>query len=397
VNAANPTISAVPGSRPSGVYLHVPHCRRRCPYCDFAIEVGASTDGFVEAVAAELDLRAGEVRWPVATLSLGGGTPSQLPVAALAHLVSLVRQRGLASDAEVALEVNPEDIDGDYARGLVDAGFTRVSVGLQSFDEDVLRYLGRAHDRRRGLDAVDLLVRTGLHVGVDLIVGVPGEGDDRLADDVATARDLGVGHLSTYILTLEADTPLVQLIKRGARAAIDDDHQADAYERVVDLTTAAGFAQYEISSHARAGRTSRHNRLYWQRGDYLGLGPGAHSFRVDDDGFALRRHTTARLQPWREALLAGRDAEHDDEVLDHDHAFREAVAFGLRDLGAGVVLERLAALHHAVKLDDVTRALRAAVTRDDVMVNEEGGLQTWRLTARGARFADRVARDVLGT
>ena len=256
--------------RPGGVYVHVPHCRRRCPYCDFSIEVGASTAGFVDALEAELLARAGELSWPASTLSLGGGTPSQLPLADLARIVASVRGRGLNDDAEVALEVNPEDINEAFAVGLKAAGFTRVSVGLQSFDDDVLKYLGRAHDRERGLRAVEQLVAAGLHVGVDLIVGVPGEGPSRLADDVARARDLGVGHISTYILTLEADTPLVQLIKRGARAAIDDDHQADAYEQVVDLTSAAGFAQYEISSHARPGRTSRHNRLYWQRGGLPG-------------------------------------------------------------------------------------------------------------------------------
>lgn len=382
--------------RPGGVYVHVPHCRRRCPYCDFAIEVGASTVGFVDALEAELTARAGEFRWPASTLSLGGGTPSQLPLADLARIVTLVRGRGLDDDAEVALEVNPEDIDEAFAVGLKAAGFTRVSVGLQSFDDAVLKYLGRAHDRERGLLAVEQLVTAGLHVGVDLIVGVPGEGPSRLADDVARARDLGVGHVSTYILTLEADTPLVQLIKRGARAAIDDDHQADAYEQVVDLTSAAGFAQYEISSHAWPDRTSRHNRLYWQRGDYLGLGPGAHSFRVDDDGRAWRRHTTARLTAWREAWLAGHDADHDDEVLDREHAFREAVAFGSRDLGAGVDLRRLATLHQTDIAPDVVAALEAAVGRGDVVVSTHDDRQVWRLTPRGARFADRVARDVLG-
>jgi len=387
-------VNALP--RPRGVYVHVPHCRRRCPYCDFAIEVGASTDGFVDALQAELSLRATELPWPASTLSLGGGTPSQLPVTDLARIVALVREQGLDDDAEVALEVNPEDIDRPFAEGLKAAGFTRVSVGLQSFDDAVLKYLGRAHDQRRGLIAVEQLVQAGLHVGVDLIVGVPGEAAGRLADDVARAAALGVGHLSAYILTLEADTPLVQLIKRGARAAIDDDHQADAYETVVDLTTGAGFAQYEISSHALPGRTSRHNRLYWQRGDYLGLGPGAHSFRVDDDGRARRRHTTARLGDWREALLAGQDAAHDDEILDRDHAFREAVAFGSRDLGVGVDLHRLAALHQTDVAPDVVTALDAAVARGDMAVSATGEVQTWRLTTRGARFADRVARDVLG-
>ena len=376
-------------ARSSGVYVHVPHCRRRCPYCDFAIEVGASTDGFVEAVARELEARAGWLTWPAQTLSLGGGTPSSLSTTELARLVDAVRARGLAEDAEVSLEVNPEDVDDAYAAGLRAAGFTRVSVGLQSFDDDVLRYLGRAHDGAGAAAAVRALVNVGVDVGVDLIVGVPGEGDVRLAEDVARAADLAVVHISTYLLTLEEGTPLVQLIARGKRAAIDDDVQADAYERVRDVCAARGFAQYEVSSHARGGRASRHNRLYWQRGDYLGLGPGAHSFRVNDDGAAIRRHTAARLTAWRPDPA---QAEADLERLEPAHALREAVAFGLRDLWAGVDVAALAALHKTEVPASLRAVLEAAASRGDVRVDGEAA---W-LTAKGARFADRVAREVLG-
>ncbi len=386
-------MSVTSSPRASGVYVHVPFCRRRCPYCDFYFEIGASTAGFVDAVARELDRRANELRWPAATLSLGGGTPSQLPPMELIRLVELVRARGLAGDAEIALEVNPEDVDDALVAGLVDAGFTRVSVGLQSFDDVVLRWLGRAHDRSRGLHAVAALADAGFDVGVDLIVGVPVENPTRLARDVEDAAALGVVHLSTYVLTVEPGTPLVQLIRRGAREDVDDDRQADAYEAVIACADAAGFAQYEVSSHARSGKTSRHNRLYWQRGDYLGLGPGAHSFRVDDAGRAIRRHTTARLADWLPAMLRGEDAAHDVEVLEPAHALREAIAFGLRDLGAGVDVDALAALHHTTATPAVQAAVDGAIGRGDAVRSDDGRV---RLTRQGARFADRVGRDVLG-
>jgi oxygen-independent coproporphyrinogen-3 oxidase len=374
------------------VYVHVPFCRRRCPYCDFYFEVGAASAGFVDAVARELARRGGELSWPAATLSFGGGTPSQLPVADLARIVDLVRARGLVDDAEIALEVNPEDVDDALVAGLAAAGFTRVSVGLQSFDDVVLRWLGRAHDRRRGRDAIAALVAAGFDVGVDLIVGVPIEAHDRLQRDVDDAAALGVVHLSTYILTVEPGTPLVQLIRRGAREAIDDDRQADAYEAILARAEAAGYAQYEVSSHARPGKTSRHNRLYWQRGDYLGLGPGAHSFHVDDAGRAVRRHTTARLADWRTALRDGADAAHEVEVLEPAHALREGIAFGLRDLGAGIDLDALATLHRTAVTPTIRAALDAAIARGDVVSGSDGRL---RLTRTGARFADRVGRDVL--
>jgi oxygen-independent coproporphyrinogen-3 oxidase len=385
-----------------GVYVHVPFCRRRCPYCDFYFEVGRSNDGFVDGVWRELEARAPELRWPARTLSLGGGTPSQLPVADLARLIDAVAARGLERDAEISLEVNPEDVDDAYAVGLRAAGFTRVSVGLQSFDDTMLRWLGRGHDRARGLAAVRALVEAGLHVGVDLIVGVPGEGDDRIDDDLVRAVDMGVGHVSAYVLTVEPGTPLVSLIARGRRERIDDDRQANAYERLQERAPTLGLRAYEISSWAQPGRESRHNRLYWQRGEYLGVGPGAHSFRIDDDGFAVRRHTTARLEAWLRDVV---HADVDVERLAPAHALREAVAFGLRDLLAGVDVDGLARRHRTTVSSTLRRALEQMVAeglldargtpRHGPLDGAPSPATRLHLTARGARFADAVARRVL--
>ena len=379
--------------REHGVYVHVPFCRRRCSYCDFYFEIGPTDPRFVDCLIAELQARKQELPATPATLSLGGGTPSRLSSSELQRLVQAVSNTcGLTTDAEVSLEVNPEDVDDDYVRGLRDAGFTRVSVGLQSFDDDVLGYLGRVHDGARGRAVVESLVRGGFYVGLDLIVGVPGEGQNRLQRDVDLAASLGAGHVSAYLLTVEEGTPLVKLIARGARAAVDDDAQAQAYEGVVDLLRQRGYRQYEISNHAREGQESRHNRIYWNRGDYLGLGPGAHSCRVGSDGRVRRRATTARLDGWLSAWQAGHDAAASEELLDEDAALREGIAFGLRDLITGVDLGALARLHRTRVPEDVKQALEAAVARGDAAWGTDGRL---RLTGQGARFADRVARDVV--
>lgn len=370
-----------------GLYIHVPFCRRRCPYCDFAIEVGASSVGFVDGVARELALRHKEIEWPLQTVSLGGGTPSSLGPPELQRLIELVRGYGIDDDAEISLEVNPEDIDGDVAQGLRRAGFTRVSVGLQSFDDDVLLYLGRAHDGAAGAAAVAALVECGVDTGVDLIVGVPGETSGRLARDIVKTAALGVGHVSAYLLTVEAGTPLVRLIADKKRAAVDDEAQAAAYEQVQALCAEAGFQQYEVSSYARPGKTSRHNRMYWQRGEYLGLGPGAHSFAIAEDGSVRRRHNRARLTGW----LLDPDDDVDVEVLEPAHALREALAFGLRDKGEGVDSAALAALHHTVLTPGLQAALSASVAGGDV-VAIAGRLH---LSAQGVLFADRVARCIL--
>lgn len=380
------------GGASRGVYVHVPFCRRRCPYCDFAFEVRPADPRYAPAVVDELRARAAELGGSAQTVSFGGGTPSALPAADLVHIVDGVRATtGLEQSAEVALELNPEDVTPEYARALADGGFTRASLGVQSFDDDVLRYLGRAHDGARARDAVRACLDAGLRVGVDLIVGVPAERDGRLERDVGVLRDLGVGHVSAYILTLEEGTPLVQLIAKGARQNIDDDAQADAYERVQTLLSGAGWPQYEISSYARPGEESGHNRLYWQGGAYLGVGPSAHSMRRRDDGTVVRRNTTARLDAW---LPCSHDAAHSEEQLAPAEAFLEAVAFGLRDMAAGVNVDALAARHHLRSGEPVHQEL---ARHDGLVVRSERAQQTWHLTPRGARFADRVARAILAT
>lgn len=376
----------------SGVYVHVPYCRRRCPYCDFSIEIRRADEGFAAAVGAELAARAGELSWPAGSLSFGGGTPSALPPAALAELIEQVRAVGLAAGAEISLEANPEDVDAEVAQAWRAAGVTRVSLGVQSFDDEVLAYLGRAHRGAQARAAVAAVRAAGIAlVGVDLIVGVPGEGAGRLATDVDEVAALGVGHVSAYLLTLEPHTPLVRLIARGTRRPIDEETQADAYQAMQALLVERGFAQYEVSSFSRAGHESRHNRLYWAHRPYLGLGPGAHSMRVLEGGAVLRRHTTAGLSDW---LAAPGAAAHDDETLAPQHALREAVAFGLRDLARGVDLDALAAQRHADPSELLPALERARARGDVVDVLDDGGRRR-RLSAQGARFADRVARDVL--
>jgi oxygen-independent coproporphyrinogen III oxidase len=382
-----------PSRERAGIYIHVPFCRRRCPYCDFYFEIRPADERFAHGVVEEFKARRDEFvagagpaqQLRFTTIAFGGGTPSSLPAADIATIL-----HSLPRDVdEISLEANPEDIVEDTAKKWRDAGVTRVSIGMQSFDDDVLSYLGRAHDGEKARVAVERVVKEIPHVGIDLIVGVPGERAARVDDDVAIARALGVGHVSAYLLTVEEGTPLVQLIKKGARKDVDDDAQADAYERVQVACGVNGYAQYEISNHAKAGEESRHNRLYWAHCPYLGVGPGAHSMGVLDDGAVVRRHNRARFDDW---IVSPRSAPFEQERLDPPHALREGIAFGLRDLSSGVDLDRLEALHHSSTPDDVVVTLDRAIDRGEVV---RAG-RVFRLTSTGARFSDRVARAVLG-
>jgi len=375
---------------PWGVYVHVPWCRRRCSYCDFYFEVGKASADFPAQIGAELAARRHALPATAAgSLYLGGGTPSALGDAALGQLlVTLRAQLDVSDDAEVTLEANPEDLDEERIARLVDAGFTRLSLGVQSFDDDVLGWLGRVHKGAHALAVVRAAVARFDEVSADLIIGVPDERTSRLDEDTDRLLDTGVGHISSYMLTVETGTPLERLVKIGRRGEPDDDTQADGYERLQQRLPEAGLRQYEISSFARPGSESRHNRLYWAQGTWLGLGPGAHSMQLREDGGVLRRFTSARLAAWSADPAA---AAHEVEQLAPAPALLEAVAFGLRDLVRGTDLAALAARHRSPVPDRLRAVLGEQAAMGRVIVDGEIA----RLTALGARFADAVAREVL--
>lgn len=369
-----------------GVYVHVPWCRRRCPYCDFYFEVGKPDGRFRAALRAELEARSDEAGGRRATsLYFGGGTPSMLPPETLAGIIDDVQALiGLEDGAEVTLEANPEDTDRAAVDGWADAGIGRVSLGTQAFDDDALRFLGRAHTAQQAREAIAASAAR-LRVSADVIGGLPGDDVVRSAADARTAVDAGAGQVSFYLLTVEEGTALHRRVQEGRVPLPDDDAQADAYTATSDSLRSLGLQHVEVSSWSRAGEEPRHNRLYWGKGSYVGVGPGAHSMRLDGAS-VVRRHTTATLAPWLDDAVG---AAHELEQLSAAGAAREALAFGLRDLLAGVDLDVLEA-RHQVSLDkDAALEARERLGH----VRREG--RRWWLTEAGALLADGVARDLL--
>ena len=276
--------------RDFGVYLHVPYCRVRCGYCDFntytADEVrGVKRSDFADQAIAELDLAArvldaaGLPPRAASTVFLGGGTPTILPPADLARMIGAVRDRfGLAPDAEVTTESNPDSIDAAGLAALADAGVTRVSVGMQSAVPHVLRTLERTHDPENVARRVAEARAAGLAVSLDLIYGTPGESPDDWEASLAAALAERPDHVSAYALIVEEGTKLARQIARGEVPPVDDDLHAAAYEAADARLTAAGYHWYEVSNWATAPeQRSRHNRAYWTGQDWWGVGPGAHS------------------------------------------------------------------------------------------------------------------------
>lgn len=311
------------------LYVHVPFCQRRCSYCDFAIAVRRRIPAreFVDAILKEAR------RTPLAqpeTLYFGGGTPSLLPPDGIASLVSRLIPR-MTDDArralvEVTIEANPEDVTVDSARSWEAAGINRVSLGGQSFDDDVLKWMHRSHDAARIGAAVHALRGAGIeNISLDLIFGLPEELQRDWERDLEMALALRTTHLSLYGLTVEPRTPLDRWISRGATQAPDDERYAAEYLAAHRRLTADGFEFYEVSNAARAGYRSRHNSAYWAGRRYVGLGPAAHSF----DG-KTRRWNLRAWEAYRRAIAEGRSVVESEETLTDEQQEVERVYLALR-------------------------------------------------------------------
>lgn len=264
-----------------GLYIHVPFCETRCGYCDFySVTSLSDIPDYIEAALKEISLY-GHLFSHIDTIYIGGGTPSLLSNDSLERIFSRIRKTfTVAADAEITMEVNPADACAEFLAFLRTAGVNRLNVGVQAFDDRILRFLGRRHSRGQALQAMNLARAAGFeNVGLDLIYGIPDQSLSGWKTDLYQALDLDPEHLSCYQLNLEGDTPLARRYLEGALALPDENRQADFFMMTSDLLAGAGYLHYEVSNFARGENSkSRHNQKYWSRVPYLGIGPSAHSF-----------------------------------------------------------------------------------------------------------------------
>ncbi|OMC16211.1 radical SAM family heme chaperone HemW [Mycobacterium sp. SP-6446] len=380
-----PDMQATRG-RPFGLYVHVPFCITRCGYCDFNTYTpaelgGVNPDAWLEALRAELELAAARLDAPtVNTVFVGGGTPSLLGGERLAALLGMVRdQFVLAPDAEVTTEANPESTWPEFFDAIRAAGYTRVSLGMQSVAPRVLATLDRVHSPGRAAAAAGEAMAAGFeHVNLDLIYGTPGETDDDLMRSVDAALEAGVDHVSAYALLVEEGTALARRVRRGELDAPDDDVLAHRYELVDAKLSAAGMAWYEVSNWSRPGGECRHNLGYWDGGEWWGAGPGAHGYVGATRWWNVKHPNTYAEMLTRAAVpVAG------FEQLGPDALHTEDVLLKTR-LRQGLPLDRL----------DSTERERAQAVVADGLLEPEG--ERLVLTARGRLLADAVVRTLLG-
>lgn len=389
---------AVRGEGQFGIYLHVPFCASRCGYCDFntytpaelagaaGAPAGSTPAGWLAGLGRELELAAnllaaapgGSRR--VDTVFVGGGTPSLLGADGLAAALDAVRANfTLAGDAEVTTEANPESTSPQFFAGILDAGYTRVSLGMQSSAPGVLALLDRVHSAGRAPEAAREARRAGFeHVNLDLIYGTPGETDDDLARSVDAAVAAGVDHVSAYALVVEDGTALARRVRRGEMPAVDSDVLAARYELLDARLSGAGLHWYEVSNWSRDGGACRHNLGYWNGGQWWGVGPGAHGHLG-----ALRWWNIKHPNAYAEALDGGALPVADFEELAAQEAHVEEVLLRVR-LRDGLPVSLL---------DGAERSHAETAVADGLLTRAGDRLV---LTDRGRLLADGVVRNILG-
>ncbi len=370
------------------LYVHIPFCRERCLYCDFFLVTRREHIGaFFEALAEETRAKAGLLRGRrIHAIHFGGGTPSTAPVALISDWLEQVA--GIASiepGAEVTLEANPEDLDPSVVAALRDAGVNRLSIGVQSFTDRKLRALGRAHSAADSTRTVAQSLERFDSVAIDLMCGAEGEGLEEWEGDLRVAMELGVPHVSAYMLTLEERTRLWRDVRKGVVELPGEELQASMYDRARKMLTGAGYRHYEVSNYALEGFHSRYNLSSWLREPYLGFGPSAHSFMVED-GAETRFSNACSLTRY---LADPAHAEEFRELLTPEQRFDEEVFLSLR-INRGLPLDLLKQ-GHAAQPQSLDAALAGFLEQG--WISLAGGVVT--LTEEGFLFADRVAEGLM--
>ena len=314
------------------LYIHVPFCARRCSYCDFAIAVRSvvPVSEYLDALEKELlSLPAANLGGILDTVYLGGGTPSRLGPEGIRDLLSLVRRHfTIADNAEVTIEVNPDDVRPDAPAAWIAAGVNRASVGVQSFDDSVLAWMHRTHDSSQAHAAVAALRDAGFtNISVDLIFALPDSLGRSWRSDLTQALALQPDHISLYGLTIEPHTPIARWEANRSLVPASEERYAEDFLLAHEMAADAGFVHYEVSNFERGGKRSRHNSVYWSGAPYLGVGPSAHSF----DGYT-RSWNVPQYAEWIERLSSGESVIQDSERLTPENQRSERVYLGLRTM-----------------------------------------------------------------
>ncbi len=369
----------------SGIYLHIPFCKKACHYCNFHFSTsGDYKNEMVDALKNELILRNNEASLPVETIYFGGGTPSLLSEAAISELIAEIKmQFKVASSPEITLEANPDDLTPTYLKALKNAGVNRLSIGVQSFQDAELTLMNRAHNGKEAVQSVIWAQDFFENVSIDLLFGTPHTTFSDWKRNLDTALTLDVPHISSYALTLEPKTALEHFVKNGVVSLLDENDIEEQFLYLVDTLTAKGYEHYELSSFGKSGYHSKNNTAYWKGKPYLGIGPSAHGF----DG-AQRYWNVSNNAAYMKNIAAGRLPQTVEKLSMVDR-FNEAIMIGLR-ASWGVSLSQMEqdlGIQYRVHLEQ-----QAQRFIDEKLLHiEANALKT---TRKGTFLADGISADL---
>ena len=387
MNPKPPTPNSEPGT--SSLYIHIPFCERRCPYCDFAISVGAKDDfkeRYLAALKRELENAAKSTFNEIQTINLGGGTPTALSIAQLQDLMAHLRRLfSIADDAEISIEGNPEFLEMEKLQALREAGWNRLSLGAQSFDEAILKKLGRAHAPAQIESTFRNARKAGFaNINLDLIYGVPGQTLDSWKCTLERAVALEPDHLSCYALTIEPQTPFANWIEQGRMPDVDDDLATQMMDVAASFLHSCGFTRYEVSNWTKPGFECQHNLAIWRGGNYLAAGCGAHGHYN-----GLRWWNERNAPKYVTMMEQQNTAKAGEEQLDALQRARELVLLGLR-LKEGFRwqnLERFGLSKHQVFNNSLNHLIS-----EKLLVSDEIAL---RVHPKHINVTDAIARKIL--
>jgi oxygen-independent coproporphyrinogen-3 oxidase len=369
----------------SGIYIHIPFCRKACHYCNFHFSTQIQhIDAFVEALLKEMELQKNYVEGPIETLYLGGGTPSLLSSEQLDKIIEKANKHyKLAPNLEFTLEANPDDIDLDKTTMWQGKGINRLSIGIQSFQDEALAWMNRAHNTMQSHSAIENVKAAGIHnISTDLIYGTPHLSDEALLKDIEILNSYEIPHISCYALTVEEKTALHSLIKQHKIENVDTEKQARHFEIVVEKLNNLGFEHYEISNFAKAGHRSNHNSNYWKGIPYLGLGPSAHSYNIES-----RQWNVANNHLYIQEIGEGK-VPFEIEHLETATRYNEYMMISLR-LIVGFEMIEIQNRFGAAYIEHTQQILSPLVLEGKIIPTEKG-----YAIAKHARFlADGIASD----
>ncbi|MFT0713539.1 radical SAM family heme chaperone HemW [Flagellimonas lutimaris] len=375
----------------SGIYIHIPFCKQACHYCDFhfSTQIGKK-EAMVQTIAKEMVLRKSEVEDEVETIYFGGGTPSVLSNKEIEFLIQTVYDNYKVIDhPEITLEANPDDLVSSRAQSrslfldYKNAGINRLSIGIQSFFDEDLKLMNRAHNAGEAEQCIKEAKQYFDNITIDLIYGIPGMDNERWKSNIQRALDFGLPHISSYALTVEPRTALKKFIEKGVVPDVDDEQAQEQFHILVDMLAEQGFVNYEISNFGKPGFFSKNNTAYWLGKKYLGVGPSAHSFDGKNRGWNIRNNPTY-IKKINEGILP-----IEVEALSQSDRYNEAVMTGLRTVW-GVSLEKIEKEFGLTYLDYLNQQAQKYVEQGLLQL-VDGKLLT---TKKGKFLADGIASDL---